>query len=102
MATYNDTYRTRDGRAYFDFRFVGRGGFLAPEFWEVDILRMPSYGSRDDNLHATHRLPSSRSDCSYKVCIGNEQGVTSLTEAKRWAKAWAEETWSYIRTGERF
>jgi hypothetical protein len=102
MSTYNDTYRTRDGRAYFDFRFVSCGGFFSSGFWEIDILNMPSYGARDDGLHATHRLPSDRWDCSYKICVGDDSSVSSLSDAKRWAKAWAEETWKYIKTGERF
>ena len=100
MASTTDTYRTRDGRAYFKFRFVPQGFFFT--HWEIDILAMPSYGGRSEGLHETHRLPSDRSDCRYRVCIGDESSVSSLSDARRWAGSWAEETWKYIQWGERF
>jgi hypothetical protein len=92
-----DVYRTRDGRACFTFRFVNVGSH-----YEIDIAEMPSYSSygRNNDLHHTHRLPSDRG--GYKVCIGNENSVTSLDKARKWAGNWSEETWKYLRTGERF
>jgi len=59
-----DTYRTSDGQACFDFRFVDERSH-----YEIDIL---------------------------------STAVRTLSQAKRIAKAWAEQTWRYIKTGRSF
>jgi len=88
----NDTYRTRDGKAYFEFRFVDVGSNI-----EIDIGPMPSYGSRSCDSHTTHRLPSSRR--GERICVGDESAIKTLSIAKRTAMAWAEQTWRYIKDG---
>ena len=87
-----DTYRTKDGRGFFDFEFVDVGSRI-----EIDILSSPSYESRPSGLHETHRLPSGRG--GYKICFGDESIVKTLSGARKWAAIWAEMTWRYIRTG---
>lgn len=90
-----DVYRTKDGLGYFKFRFYQIG-----DYYEIDILAMPSYGGRDGNPHITHRLISSRG--GYKICFGEPRIVTSLSLAKQWASMWAEHTMNYIRFGKPF
>jgi hypothetical protein len=91
-------YRTKDGRAYFTFNFVETGFFFTR--YEIDIVSQPSYGSRPDGLHVTHRLTSNRG--GYRICLGDESQANSLSNARRWAAAWAECTWTYICTGREF
>lgn len=93
--TTEDVYRTKDGRAYFKFRFVQAGSR-----YEMDIIQMPSYGSRSQSQHNTHRLNSNRGGS--RVCVGDASSVRSLSDARKWARNWCEETWKYIQTGERF
>jgi len=88
----HDTYRTKDGKAYFEFRFVDVGSKI-----EIDIGQMPSYSNRSQNPHKTHRLPSSRG--GERICVGDESAVKTLSEAKKIARAWAEQTWRYINAG---
>jgi hypothetical protein len=90
-----DVYRTEDGAAFFEFGFEQIGNIV-----EIDILDMPSYGSRDDGLHSTHRLPSDRG--CYKICFGDPTISSDMYAAKKWAKQWSEQTWDYIRTGKAF
>ena len=87
-----DTYRTRDGRALFEFQFVPKGDHI-----EIDILQQPDYGRRKSDLHNTHRLPSDRG--GHRICMGNPQAASDLTRARQWAAMWAEHTWKYINTG---
>lgn len=90
-----DTYRTKDGEAYFKFRFIPLGNY-----YEIDIIASPSYGNRVSDLHNTHRLPSERG--GLKVCFADPFVVTDLTTAKKWAAMWAEHTWKYIKSGTPF
>lgn len=90
-----DVYRTRDGRAYFEFGFAQVGSNV-----EIDILDMPGYGGRDDGLHSTHRLKSERG--GYKICFGNPSISNDMYNAKKWAAQWAEHTWKYILSGRQF
>jgi hypothetical protein len=90
-----DVYRTRDGSGYFKFRFYQIG-----DYYEIDILAMPSYGSRSNDLHATHRLPSGRG--GYKICFGDPRVVTDIKTAKKWASTWSEHTYTYIKSGNPF
>ena len=90
-----DEYRTRDGRAYFVFRFVA-----VSSYFEVDIVSMPSYGRRNEGAHETHRLSSDRG--GKRICFGDASAISTLQIAYDFAQAWAENTWKYINTGERF
>ncbi len=91
-----DTYRTTDGEHFYKFRFYPIG-----DYFEIDILAMPSYGNRPADLHATHRLPSNRGT-DYKICFGDPRIITDLNTAKQWAAQWSELTTKYIRTGTPF
>lgn len=93
---YGGEYRTRDGRAYFTFHFV----HVNNSHFEVDIVKMPCYGARNEGCHETHRLPS-RND-GKKICFGDESAIDTLEIAREFATAWAENTWQYILTGARF
>ena len=90
-----DVYRTQDGRAYFEFGFAQVGSNV-----EIDILDTPGYGSRDENVHITHRLKSERG--GYKICFGEPSISSDMHSAKKWAGQWAEHTWKYITTGKQF
>jgi len=90
-----DTYKTKDGNAYFDFRFVDK-----QSHYEIDILSSPSYGVRSRNPHKTHRISSNRG--GERVCVGDDSAIKSIAQAKKIAEAWSEQTWRYIRTGKPF
>jgi hypothetical protein len=89
------TYRTNDGKAYFEFRFVEDGSY-----WEIDILSAPSYGTRSSDLHSTHRLPSARG--GYRICLADPSDAHSVSKAFKFAESWSEMTWRYIQTGKNF
>ena len=94
MAT-DDVYRTRDGQAFFKFRFHDAGNC-----YHAYILEMPSYGNRSRNLHTTHRYET---NSGYRICLKNEEDLMySLSAARKWAGNWAEYTWRYIKTGKEF
>jgi len=88
-------YRTSDGQADFEFNFSTR-----PFTEEVRIYigNMPSYGSRDTDGHSTHRFR----DPNGAPYICYDPAPTNLTDAFKIAKAWAEKTWRYIKTDQRF
>lgn len=90
-----DTYRTQDGRYYFEFRFHPVGSY-----YDIDILRMPEYSPRSADLHTTHRLPSDRG--GYKICFGDPSVIKNLNIARQWAGAWSELTMKYILDGTLF
>lgn len=93
---YGGEYRTRDGRAYFTFHFV----HVNNSYFEVDIIKMPCYGARNEGCHETHRLPS-RND-GKKICFGDPSAISTLEIAREFASSWSENTWQYILTGARF
>lgn len=89
------TYRTKDGKAWFGFRYVEyRDGTI-----EVDILSMPEYGDRDSSPLVTHRMPSSRG--GYMISIHHPDQCRGLDHAKVISMLWSEMTWTYIQTGRR-
>ena len=90
-----DSYRTNDGKAIFQFRFVYVGSY-----YEIDIIESPSYADRASGPHDTHRLSSDRG--GYRICVGDNYAVDSLSIARRVAAAWAEQSWRYIKTGRPF
>lgn len=86
------TYRTKDGGAYYKFRYVNIGGKF-----EIDIVEQPSYRHRDTSAHVIHRLPSARG--GEKICISSGHEPTTLEGAKNISMQWAELTHEYIKTG---
>ena len=90
-----DIYRATTGHL-FEFAFYPVGGH-----YEIDILSMPSYGSRSTSLHATHRLDSNQGN-DKRVCFGDDSSVSTLDEARTWAASWAEHTMKYINNGVAF
>ena len=86
-------YRTTDGRADYKFSFERQSG----GDWIPFILSQPSYGSRDTDLHPTHRLIDTG---RYYVCWTDP--LRTLSDAKRVAALWADATQNYIRSGTRF
>jgi hypothetical protein len=86
------TYRTKDGGAYYKFRYVSTGGKF-----EIDIVEQPSYRHRDTSAHVVHRLPSARG--GEKICISAGHEPTTLARAKSISMQWAELTHIYINTG---
>ena len=93
---FTGEYRTtRGGGVYFRFRFVrqSNGEVL------IYILSAPSYGSRPNDGHSTHRYYDSHSDLYY-ICY--EPMPLYVDDAINVAKAWAERTVDYIIYGWRF
>jgi len=86
------TYRTKDGSAFYKFRYVDIGGKF-----EIDIIEQPSYQNRSTDAHITHRLPSARG--GRKICISSGHEPTTLDGAKNISMQWAELTHEYIKTG---
>lgn len=86
------TYRTKDGNAFYKFRYVDIGGKF-----EIDIVEQPSYCHRDTSAHIIHRLPSARG--GQKICISSGHEPKTLDGAKTISMQWAELTHTYILTG---
>lgn len=87
------TYRTKDGSAFYKFRYVDLGGKF-----EIDILEQPSYSGRADSAHVTHKLPSDRG--GEKICIASGSEPTGIEGAQNISMQWAELTHNYIKTGK--
>jgi hypothetical protein len=87
------TYRTKDGRAFYKFRYVDIGGKF-----EIDIVEQPSYLHRSTDAHTTHRLPSVRG--GQKICIATGHEPTTLDGAKNISMQFAELTHTYILSGK--
>lgn len=87
-------YRTNDGSCDygFDIQTLSGGEF------EVVITHQPSYNGRSTTLHSTHRLPATGG--GMKVCWSGP--IRTVEEARGVARAWAEATQTYIRTGQTF
>ena len=84
-------YRTKDGEADYVFEFVT----LSDGSERAYIQRQPSYRSRDEGAHPTHRL----SDGNRKYICWNRP-IRSRTDIKTIAALWADETQKYIKTGK--
>ncbi len=89
------SYRTRSGKNLFTFALE----LVAPGQWRVFILGQPSYGSRPDDAHITHRLTDYASGRRY-VCW--DSPIRTADEALKIAVTWAEGTEQYIESGEHF
>lgn len=88
------TYRTKDGSAYYMYRYVQ----VPQGYFEIDILSQPDYGARDTRMNVIHRLPSDRG--GHKICISQGFEPTDLEKAKRISTEWAELTNVFIKTGK--
>jgi hypothetical protein len=95
MSSLKRVYRTLDGSADFAFTFTTRPFSNQVRIYITD---MPAYGSRDTDGHSTHRFRDPNG--APYVCY--DPMPTNLTDAFQIAKVWAESTWNYIRTGQRF
>jgi len=93
-STY-DVYRTKDGDHYYKFDFHDVGSH-----YEVDIVRTPGYGNRSTDVHSRHVLPSKRG--GERICFADNSDVRTLSNARKYAEAWAESTSDYIKYGDRF
>ena len=85
----NTKYTTLDREATFTFDFVQLDGGE----WRIYIRDAPGYGGRPSGVSA-HRLQDARGDY---ICWVPEP--TTLDQAKGVARAWADATHEYIRTG---
>ena len=74
---------------------------VSGQYYEVDVLSMPSYGGRRTDEHSTHRLPSNYGN-EYRVCVGDATSMSSFSEARHWASQWAEHSMQYINFGTPF
>lgn len=79
------TYRSRDGSAYFHFRFSPAGGDI-----RIHILEFPGTGS----CHVLHDHRGAY------ICWSRP--IRSIAEAKAVTAIWAEATLVYQRTGRAF
>ncbi len=86
------TYRTKDGKNYFVFDVVR----LSDNSLRAYIDHQPSYGSRPDGGHTTHRYYDEPSKRHY-ICF--DQNIYTEKEILGVMKYFAEETQHYIRTG---
>jgi hypothetical protein len=86
-------YRTKDGLADYGFLIERQ----ADGFYRAYIVSQPSYGSRDANLHATHRLPDGS---RYYVCWTGR--LKTEQQARQVAALWADATQKYIKHGRTF
>ena len=85
----NTKYTTLDREATFTFDFVQ----VAGGEWRIYIRDAPSYGGRAGGVSA-HRLHDARGDYICWV-----PAPRTLDQAKGVARAWADATHDYIRTG---
>ena len=76
-----DTYRTRDGMACFEFRFHRHGSTRC----DAEIISVPTGNGALSNTEGT-LIPS-----------GSNPPVKTYSQAKKLAKVWAEYAWLHIR-----
>jgi hypothetical protein len=81
------TYRSRDGRAFFRFRFTSLGGDI-----RIYILEFPNRSTGSCHVLQDHR--------GAYVCWSG--AIRSMAAAKAVAAMWAEATLVYQRTGQGF
>lgn len=84
-----DVYRTKIGNGFFKFRF-----HRIEDYYEIDVLAMPSYNSRLSDCHITHLTPSVRG--GYKI---DASFINTISIAKKIAAEWSELTMNYILSG---
>lgn len=82
----------------YTFRFYPAGNY-----YDIEIVEMPSYGKRISNLSITHRIPVNRKYfVGWKICFGTPEVVDTLDKADKWSKVWANNTSKYILIGKPF
>lgn len=86
-------YRCQDARTDYVFDFAQQ----SEGTWRIYIVNTPSYGVRDEGLHATHRLTDNG---RHYICWTDP--LPSEEQAQTVAKLWAEATQKYIHSGTRF
>jgi len=89
------SYRTKDGRDYFDFSVEQQSNGT----YRAYITSMPSLGNRSNGAHETHRYYDNATSRHY-ICY--EAPVYSEQKMKPVMRHWSEEIQRYIRTGEPF
>jgi hypothetical protein len=86
-------YHTKDNGAFYQFSFERQPSGE----WRAYIHTEPNYRGRDATAPATHRnVDGGRRYVCWTAPLRSEQAARSV------AKAWAEATQEYIRTGRRF
>lgn len=90
-------YVTKDGSQFYQFDYHYQ---QMPGYWEVYIIKQPSYEGRNSSLEMTHRLPSSQRKAKYKICITKGLEPKDLESAQQLSMDWAELTHNYIKTGK--
>lgn len=83
-------YRTRDGRADYEFSFEQQSG----GDWRAYIVSQPSYGSRPADADSTHRL----TDSGRKYVCWNSR-IWSRRDLEKVVALWSDRTQEYIRYG---
>ncbi len=90
MAAAEDTYRTRDGEAFFDFRFVQNG-----YCFEIYVLSSPThsyYCPREPSID--HVNGNGMIDLLFIEC---NMALRDYRQARKAAALWAEASWREIR-----
>lgn len=91
MNIYKKVYTTADGSDNFFFSFEQQSNGT----WRVYIERIPYYGDRSTEMHATHIL----TDGARKyICW--DHPIQTFNDAANVAALWAEKTQNYIKTGQ--
>lgn len=84
-------YRTKDGRADYEFSFEHRWNGE----WRAYIVSQPSYGSRATDAHSTHRLTATFG--RKYVCW--DRPIYSREDLESVVALWCDRTQDYIRYG---
>jgi len=90
------TYRTRDGKVYFQFMYAQRNNGK----YDVLIVQYPPYKGRSEGASIAHWLTQNDSPSKRKICFTSGSEPKDLQTAKNFSILWSEVTWCYIMTGE--
>ena len=88
-------YKTKDGRAVFAFSYE----YDMDGYYDIIIHDHPDYNGRDECSIVAHWLPCSESPIDRKICFNDGKEPKTLEKAKKMSMAYAECTWTYIKTG---
>ncbi|AWB08189.1 hypothetical protein A6A40_24500 (plasmid) [Azospirillum humicireducens] len=80
----------------YTFRYVQDN--KAPGKIKVYVEQQPSYGNRDTSVSIIHRWSGENGSPPY-ICFKDEYKPSTLANAQRLARGWADKTDVYIRTG---
>jgi hypothetical protein len=93
MTWSNVFYRTKDGRADYQFSIERQSDGT----YRVFIISQPSYGDRSTGAYETHRLTAGgRRYVCWNQPLGSQEDAMSV------AALWADATQRYIKSGRRF